>query len=170
VPSAQHHHIVCSMATPKWVLVSKALEAAMQRLEHASPNDIEAAFAAAGEALWWAVILNEYFVKRPDLPDFKTRRNADPRGKLLLGVDYARNAVGHHVAVVDLLEVKEHFPATFGDFWGEWCWRPLSSKAGGEGREIYNKRMVGRPARETLRNMMPFLNKTIQEVEGLSQH
>ena len=135
----------------------------MVRLEKTAGADTDIAFAAAGEALWWAIVLDHYFEQQADLPNYRARRDADPRGELLRGVRYARNAVGHHVAAVELVEGRDIYTGTYSDIYGEWCWRPLKSKA--VGRDTYNHRMEGRAARETLRELMPFFEQIVREIE-----
>ncbi len=153
-------------STPKWLLLGRALEAAVERLERVRPGDAERSFAAVGEALWWAVALDGYLTVWQGFPDYKERRGNDQGGQLLEGIRYARNAIGHHVAVVELLEVCDVYTDTYSDFYGEWCWRAVPSKA--QGREIYQERMQGKPARATLRALMPFFSSISTEIEARS--
>lgn len=153
---------MCSVEQiPKWVLVSKALKAAMERLENTPPGEPEPAFAAVGEALWWAIALDGSLAKEQPVPNYKERRKGHPAGDLLRGLESARNAVGHHL--VELLEVCDGYPKTWGNFYGDWCWRGVKAKEGDANRAIYNCQMKGQPARETLRVLMPFFDEIIQE-------
>ena len=156
----------------RYVLIAKAYEDAMGRLEGVRPRsvspDVERAFAAIGEALWWTVILE----KTLESPEFlgkavyRKERDADEYGYLVNGLRFARNQIQHDQSVAELLEVREEpgYPAAYGGFFGDWYWRCLKGN-GDPGSRIYRRHIQGTVARETLRRVRPFFERMVREVE-----
>ena len=112
----------------KFVLVSKAYENAMDRLEAIPPSgvspDVELAFAAIGEALLWAVVLEKTLESKEYLgkPFYRRERDRDSDGYLVNGLRFARNQLLHEPQVVELLDSRDIFADTFGNFFVDWCW------------------------------------------------
>ncbi len=139
----------------------------MERLESIPPGDVERAFAALGEALSWAVILEKTLESEGCLGKtfYRTGRDDDEDGYLVNGLRFARNQLHHDDSIAELLEVRDVYPATYGQFYGEWCWRSLAGD-GDPGAPIYQRDMRGTVARETLRRVRPFFDRMVHEVEA----
>jgi hypothetical protein len=75
-------------------------ERAYQRWEDARHGLDEAgSFAPLTECLWWADSIDER-LEEIEGSSYRDRRDADPDGRLLIGIRWARNRTGHDQAMV----------------------------------------------------------------------
>ncbi|GAA4010689.1 hypothetical protein GCM10022247_36150 [Allokutzneria multivorans] len=137
-------------------LALRALDAAAQRLA-LQRHDVEQAYAAVGEVLFWARSRDEGFEKL--FPStYRAARQSDDEGSLLPGIQWARNRIGHQRAVV----INKHHGTEVG-FWvlGEgvlgtrdhMMWSPVAAIPPGTspfGRDVYESRLAGRDVMEAV--------------------
>lgn len=79
-------------------LALQSLWAACERLEKAHVDE-SLAYAAVGEALYWAVVCDDGYRLFLN-PDYEAARDADAFGRYLRGVRWARNCMTHQPAIV----------------------------------------------------------------------
>jgi hypothetical protein len=69
-----------------------AFNAARRRVSTAAVT-ADQMFAPLTEAAWWAICVDEELEL---VPGYKSARNKDPNGQVVIGLSYARSALGHH--------------------------------------------------------------------------
>jgi len=82
-------------------LTLRGFREALGRVKSAPATVPESLFIPLTEATWWAICADEAFETDPT---YKSRRNQDRGGKTLLGMRYARNALGHHWAFIAIVK------------------------------------------------------------------
>ncbi len=94
-------------AQPRAVAVARALRLALDRLRPhvGSIAQPDAAFGPLGEALFWLCALDQLLTD-VDGSSYEDLRTADPDGRLVPGLRFARNRVAHGVAVASVSEVN----------------------------------------------------------------
>src|SRR5437588_3093746 len=81
-------------------LAKSAFVAARGRFQEAlNSQDISLWYAGLREAIWWIVALDEHYYSRYGR-GYKDFRDASQYGRQVPGIRYARNAVGHHIALL----------------------------------------------------------------------
>lgn len=144
----------------------KGFEAACDRWESARAGLDEAeSFVPLAECLWWAVSIDE----RCDTLEgasYRKRRDADPDGRLLPGVQWARNRTGHDQAMV----LRYHPGAELGrlvldvsalDTSSQLIWRSATDLPPGRGhrqRDVYVKHLEGKPVSGTVAALRRWLH------------
>lgn len=137
-----------------WVLL--AFESASQRLT--VEREIgPAAYAAVGEALFWACVADEGYESLIGAR-YRDAPSADYNGRLLGGIKWVRNRSTHQRAIV----LDQHFGAELDamrldlaqlDSRTHLKWRPSDDIPPGRhdaGREVYDKRLSGHPVSEAV--------------------
>ena len=69
-------------------LAMDAYRAAVARVEAAGHAIANVMYAPLAEAVWWAICVDEEIENREG---YKSRRNTDPQGAVVLGLRYARS-------------------------------------------------------------------------------
>jgi hypothetical protein len=139
----------------KLLLVRHALDRAWDRLQDGlrSRDPLET-FAPLGESLWWLVVTDELLEDHIGRESYLAKRDASTEGRLLKGIRYVRNRVGHDHDLYRLvyLVTGANLPINLPMSFHEWRWRPsselpaLTEKWHRRGEEVYEAEMAGRPA------------------------
>lgn len=110
------------------------------------------------EALWWARSVDEEFLKEYG-PAYTSSRQANPNGRLMDGIRYARNRGGHQraVAVVNrgwTLPLRLPFVIGTHPRWRRAEELPSADNPHHEsGKDVYQNSMAGDPVAITLRHV-----------------
>lgn len=81
-------------------LAFRAFLDAHGRLHHAlAGRDVAAWYAALGETLWWVFSLDEHY-RHHFGKAYEKHRDDDSHGQVILGLRFARNKVGHQLALL----------------------------------------------------------------------
>lgn len=97
---------VAGFPTAQAAAVTAALQAAMERVSQGmmppmpGPGPVGRLFGSLGETLTWIIALDE-MLEDADV-QYKARRNADPDGRVLRGLRFARNHAVHGAVVAAL--------------------------------------------------------------------
>jgi hypothetical protein len=151
----------------------EGLRAALDRLEEYI-NDPTAGdpLIPFAEALNWLYSLEEWHkeqLRAVGVPDYYTRRDNDPDGRVVAGVIYARGLVAHQLATAGRL-AHGVFPSTFPSVFPgglAWRWRPFSElpppgKPETHGRDQKYRRYVEHePVLTTMRATQRFFISTV---------
>ncbi|KIH97629.1 hypothetical protein LP52_18155 [Streptomonospora alba] len=105
------------------------------------------------EALWWAISVDEEY--RKEYADwYKSRRDQDRDGRLMLGVRYARNRCGHQRAIAINRHNGMAWPAHWPSRWGAVTWKqelpPADNPNQEHGKDVYWEHLAGRDVGNTL--------------------
>ena len=152
-----------------WVLL--AFEQACQRLL-ANKQFGSAAYAAVGEALFWACVCDEGYESLL-ATRYTEARTADYEGRVLRGVRWVRNRTTHQRAVV----LHQHYGAEIDglvldsaqlDTRTHLKWRRSEEIPPGKhdgGRDVYDQRLSGQPVEEAVNACRSwFFGRTLNEV------
>lgn len=128
-----------------------------------SDADGDAATVAVGQALFWAIMLDDRLAKDGR---YRTLREQHPDGILLIGLRAARNAIAHGATVVMFpsMQIPEDPPvvaraarwALFSD-----VNRGLSKQPSAKTREVWEKSLEGQNAAATMHAVHTWLDRTV---------
>lgn len=139
-------------------LALDAFAKAKLRLEDARHSTGDS-YGAAGEALFWAIACEEGLEALLGSVEYRRGRDADGDGRLMPGIRWARNRMGHQLAVVH----EKHFGSELGHAilglavlgtvdhmrWLDASKIPPGDTAGG--RDEYNRLMAGGAVTATIK-------------------
>lgn len=169
-----------------------AFDAAVARYREgrSAGHPLDRSFVPLAEALWWAIIADEGFEQQDAWPGYRDDRDDDPAGRVLLGLRFARNSVGHQRAfVVRRVHFQRYVEGPSGHWYrtyqradGGWSrsyeddlhWRPAEElpavdpgheKHVARLRDEYQASLEARSADETLQACRDWLLRALDRVE-----
>lgn len=121
-------------------------------------HSVEAAYAPAGEALFWIIVCDDGYESILDQTVYRKTRNADVDGGLIVGIRWARNRMTHQRALV----FEKHDGTELGTWvlglgalgtmdHMKWAAADAIPRGRGDfGRDVYENRMQGVAVSETI--------------------
>ena len=142
-------------------------------LDALQTNDEALWYAALGETLWWIFALNDYYEKSGHKKVYLEHRDKSPYGFVIPGLKYARNEVGHGLALlIDYSHATRRLAPDKVDL-RQLCWRHLDKgydKVNSYGREsqssCYERLLAGNAVRYSLRRANKYF---IRQMDGLDK-
>jgi hypothetical protein len=136
-----------------------ALDAAARRLHEEAWHNVARAFAALGETVWWACLVDDILWEEGGgrYEQIRAREGVDGS---LMALRHIRNRFAHDNEVIGYLQPGPG-PEEYGSS-GEWVWQPLPAATLGRahgGEPEYRQLLEGRPVEATLDPVLRFLRK-----------
>ncbi|MCW2554231.1 MAG: hypothetical protein JWR78_4012 [Mycobacterium sp.] len=137
-------------------------------------RDVPSWYAALGETLWWIVGLDDQY-RRIDRERYESHRDEDIHGCVLPGLRFARNRVGHGLAVLlsdpTGRSVWESVEGAGVDL-DQLIWRPsemLSCPGDAKNyqRQCYDQRLANKAARYAIRHANYFFVRRKGVLDGV---
>lgn len=127
--------------------VRAALSAIQEAILTSGSEDLQLALSSVGTALFWACALDEQLSKHEG---YKSRRNQDPAGRLIVGLRIGRNAVAHGAAIIVKPIAGLTWPAIWPLTWNGAAWADfdtlraaLRDEPGFHSREAWEQWIAG---------------------------
>lgn len=148
--------------------IRSALRALDESLPMVESHSEERALVAAGTVLFWACALDEQLARMS--PEYRSVRNGDRRGELLVGMKLGRNAIAHGVMPVVLPAQGLTGPLTAPLSTAPVSWSTyevvqagLSNAPRPYDRSVWEQRMSGRPIAPTLAHAWEWLSESAHQ-------
>ncbi|WP_341933760.1 hypothetical protein MRBLWO14_002829 [Microbacterium sp. LWO14-1.2] len=104
--------------------VRAALSAIRGAIPTSGSEDLQEALSSVGTALFWVCALDEQLSKNEG---YKSRRNQDPAGRLIVGLRIGRNAVAHGAAIIVKPLAGLTWPTTWPLTWNGAVWADFAT-------------------------------------------